>query len=136
MLKNFLRFGVALLALTLLPANAALGGDNPDFELQAENGLNLHLHSLLQPLTINQIHSWHQELSNETGAVQGASISVEGGMPEHDHGLPTQPQVTEEIKPGVYLIEGIRFHMPGAWQMLFSIEVDGQTTNATLDFSL
>ena len=68
--------------------------------------------------------------------MQGANINLKGGMPEHDHGLPTQPMVTEEIRPGVYLIEGIRFHMPGAWQMLFSIEINGQTTSTTLDFRL
>ena len=57
-------------------------------------------------------------------------------MPEHDHGLPTQPQVTEEVEPGSYLIEGIRFHMPGKWQMQFSIQVNGIVTNALLEFQL
>ena len=136
MLKRSLCLGIELTALSLFPLIAALGSEDPDFELEAGNDLYLHLRSQLQPLVINQIHSWHLELSNAAGAVQGANINLKGGMPEHDHGLPTQPMVTEEIRPGVYLIEGVRFHMPGAWQMLFSIEVNGRTTNATLDFRL
>lgn len=136
MLRRSLRLVISSTVLSLLPVIAVVGSENPDFELEAGNEFYLHLHSQLQPLVINQIHSWHLELSNGTEAVQGASIDLIGGMPEHDHGLPTQPKVTAEIRPGVYLIEGIRFHMPGAWQMLFSIEVNGQTTNVTLDFHL
>ena len=39
------------------------------------------------------------------------------GMPDHDHGLPTQPQVTSRLENGDYLLEGVRFHMPGKWQL-------------------
>ncbi|NKB32222.1 MAG: auxin-binding protein [Pseudomonadales bacterium] len=136
MFNNFCLLGKLLPAIVFFAATTSSAGDNPDFELQTDSGLSLHLHSQLQPLVINQIHSWHLELNNSSGLVEDATITVEGGMPEHDHGLPTQPQVTAEISPGVYLIEGIRFHMPGAWQMLFTIQVDGRTTEATLEFQL
>ena len=111
------QFKKLLFLLTLVISQIALAAEEPDLEMTTANGYRLHIHSQLQPLGINQIHSWLLELSNSAGAVSDASISVEGGMPEHNHGLPTQPQVTEEIEPGVYLIEGIRFHMPGPWQM-------------------
>ena len=110
--------------------------ENPDLLLETDGGYNLHIHSRLQPLAINQIHSWLLELKDESGAVTAASISVVGGMPEHDHGLPPQPQLPEEVEPGSYLIEGIRFHMPGKWQMQFSIQVNGIVTNALLEFQL
>lgn len=82
------------------------------------------------------MHSWLLELRDVSGLVIGAQITVEGGMPNHNHGLPTRPQVTEEIKPGFYLIEGIRFHMPGTWEMRFLINANNQKIEALLNFRL
>lgn len=43
--------------------------------------------------TINQIHTWQIKLSPPDGApVRNARIAVDGGMPQHGHGLPTRPQ--------------------------------------------
>jgi len=36
-------------------------------------------------------------------------------MPAHGHGLPTQPQVTEERGDGHYRIEGVKLNMVGDW---------------------
>jgi len=54
--------------------------------------------------------------------VEGARISVDGGMPEHSHGLPTQPQVQGSLGGGMYDIEGVRFSMGGWWALKLSIE--------------
>ena len=34
-------------------------------------------------------------------------------MPEHNHGFPTAPRVTENLGEGDYLLEGMRFNMGG-----------------------
>lgn len=78
--------------------------------------------TMLQPIVINQIHSW--VLHVETGEGQpltNADITVEGGMPAHDHGLPTLPRMTQSFGNGEYLIEGMRFHMNGYWEITFTI---------------
>ena len=36
-------------------------------------------------------------------------------MPEHGHGFPTVPEVTEYLGDGKYLVEGLKFSMPGWW---------------------
>lgn len=120
----------------LLFTSYGLAESDPDFEFSTLDGFTIHIHSQLQPIKINQIHSWYLELSDSDGRVSGAVIEVKGGMPEHDHGLPTQAQVTEEIQTGVYLIEGIRFHMPGLWNMDFTITYAGEISNVTLEFQL
>lgn len=107
------------------------------FSIDSRLGNKLNISSLLLPLQINRIHSWEIELRNQSGLpIEGASIEVIGGMPAHDHGLPTQPQVSASDVPGIYLVEGIRFHMPGDWEMIFSISVNNQSDTATLEFSL
>lgn len=71
---------------------------------------------------INQMHAWQVELRTPDGApVRGARIAVDGGMPEHGHGLPTRPQVTRELQPGTYLVEGMKFSMAGWWELKLAI---------------
>jgi len=87
----------------------------------ATGGISLEVYSRLSPIEINTIHSWEIVLSDANGPISGATLEIVGGMPEHNHGMPTQPQITEELAPGRYLLEGVRFHMPGLWRMTASI---------------
>ena len=54
--------------------------------------------------------------------VPAATITLEGGMPEHDHGLATAPRITPGPEIGEYLVEGLRFHMGGRWELQFSVD--------------
>ena len=46
----------------------------------------------LQPIEINRMHAWVAQVMDADGnPVEGATISITGGMPDHDHGLPTAP---------------------------------------------
>jgi hypothetical protein len=54
--------------------------------------------------------------------VAAAQITVNGDMPDHGHGLPTRPEVLKEPEAGSYLVEGMKFNMPGWWVVSFSIK--------------
>ncbi len=87
------------------------------------NGLyRLSYSSNLRPIQINRLHSWNIHLETMDGqGVERAEFNVTGGMPIHDHGLPTKPRVTREIGNGDYLLEGVRFHMRGDWELVISV---------------
>ena len=107
------------------------------FSLTTNQGSALEIFSQLDPLAINTIHSWELVLYTANGApLSGALMSVVGGMPDHDHGLPTSPVVTREVTPGRYLLEGMRFHMPGRWLLTFDVISDQGSESATLEFRL
>ena len=107
------------------------------FSLTTNQNSALEIFSQLDPMAINTIHSWELVLYTADGAsLSGARISVVGGMPDHDHGLPTSPVVTREITPGRYLLEGMRFHMPGRWLLTFDVISDQGSESATLEFRL
>lgn len=109
----------------------------PAFELATSDGYRISIFSRLNPLQINRIHSWELAVTDASGnAVQGATLTVTGGMPDHDHGLPTNPQVTGKLANGRYLLEGVRFHMPGRWVMHFTINGEGIDSSADLEFTL
>lgn len=68
--------------------------------------------------------------------VEGAKISVDGGMPEHLHGLPTRPLVRRELGGGVYEIEGLRFSMGGWWEISLAIESPAGSDHVTFNLEL
>ena len=44
---------------------------------------------------VNRMHKWTLHVETSDGKpVENATISVDGDMPEHGHGLPTRPKVT------------------------------------------
>lgn len=93
--------------------------------------------SQMNPVMINEIHDWTLRIETVDGEpVSGATIRVDGGMPAHDHGLPTAPQVTEELEPGLYLLEGVRFNMGGAWVLDLEIDAGDLSDTARLSFEL
>jgi len=74
------------------------------------------------PVILNRIHSWTLTVKSREGEpVTGASIRAVGDMPEHGHGLPTQPEMTGEGDGGRYVVDGLRFSMPGWWVVTFHI---------------
>lgn len=116
-----------------LPANSLL----PDLSGMTKEGLRIEIFSELSPLRINQIHSWRVRiLGSNQQKLSVEELVVIGGMPEHDHGLPTQPQITSTLDNGDYLLEGVRFHMQGLWQLQIDFQFNGAAHQALIDFQL
>ena len=86
---------------------------------------------------LNQIHTWTLTVTPPDGAVvENAEILVDGGMPQHGHGLPTSPQVTAYLGNGEYRVEGLRFQMTGWWEVKFIISAGGQTDSITFNLNI
>ena len=68
--------------------------------------------------------------------VDSASLTIDGGMPRHGHGLPTRPRVTRNLGAGVYVIEGVRFNMGGWWEFKIAIATDRGTDTVIFNLDL
>ncbi len=68
--------------------------------------------------------------------VEGARMTIGGGMPQHGHGLPTRPRMTRSIAAGTYEIEGVRFNMGGWWEFKVTIATDRGEDTVTFNLSL
>ena len=91
----------------------------------------------LQPIAINQMHQWTVRVTDANGnPVENASIQVSGGMPAHDHGLPTAPRATAYLGDGRYLLEGVKFHMGGAWEVVLTVEAAQGKDSLSLSLDL
>ncbi len=93
--------------------------------------------SELSPVTINKIHRWIFHVVDSTGEpLSNATISITGGMPEHNHGLPTSPRMTESLGNGDYVLEGMRFHMSGYWELTVTVEADGRRDTVVISLTI
>jgi hypothetical protein len=71
---------------------------------------------------LQQIHAWHVNVHTPDGrAVEDAQFVFSGGMPQHFHGFPTQPRVTQNLGKGSYRLDGVKYSMTGWWEMKFDI---------------
>ena len=127
---------LSLIALALTTACAAPPTDL-DLSLTRRTAEGKFLVALQPPATpaaINQIHSWQIKLTTPAGQpIAHARIAVDGGMPQHGHGLPTRPQVTQELVDGTYLLEGMKFSMTGWWEIKLAIQSDEVSDKVTFN---
>ncbi|MGE0501855.1 MAG: FixH family protein [Rhizobiaceae bacterium] len=76
----------------------------------------------VEPVQQGPLHAWIVTVTMPDGAaVEGAAIAVDGGMPQHGHGLPTAPAVAAYLGEGRYRIDGVRFNMAGWWELKLTI---------------
>ena len=64
-----------------------------------------------------------------------ATVRVDAQMPEHRHGMNYRPRVSARGN-GLYVAEGLLFHMPGRWQLLFDVERGGRTERLEAEIDL
>jgi len=89
------------------------------------------------PFKQGEMHSWLITLkSAEAAPVEDAKIAVDGGMPQHHHGLPTSPAVTAHLGSGKYRLEGVKFNMSGWWELRLAIDAAAGSDKATFNIVL
>ncbi len=104
----------------------------------SDNGLyQVSWSSDMESVPLNQIHTWTLTVNTAGGQpVEDATIFVDGGMPQHGHGLPTNPKVTEYLGNGQYRVEGLRFQMTGFWEVKLNITAEGQSDTVLFNLDI
>jgi cytochrome c peroxidase len=89
-----------------------------------------------KPGTISVAQHFTLELAvcAKTGAAI-ESIKVDAHMPEHRHGMNYAPTL-KPLGPGRWRAEGLMFHMPGKWQLVFEVRAAGTTDRMAHSLSL
>jgi hypothetical protein len=63
------------------------------------------------------------------------ALRVDADMPAHRHGMNYRAKVVPQ-GDGRYVAEGLLFHMPGHWRLLFDVEAGGRRERLTADLTL
>ena len=84
-----------------------------------------------------RLQRWTLHLETATGApVDSAVVAVDGGMPQHGHGLPTKPRVTRALGNGDHVVEGMKFNMGGWWVVKFRVDAAPGTDSVVFNVKL
>ena len=90
-----------------------------------------------QPVKARRMMTLSVSIRDAAGnPVEGAQIDVDGGMPQHGHGLPTRPRVTRSLGDGRYQIDGLRFNMGGWWVLQLSVQASGGSDRVTFNLDV
>lgn len=90
------------------------------------------------PIPLNRLFRLRLRVLNndrERGPAAGVTVEVDAAMPEHGHGMNTRPQVIRE-GGGVYLADGLLFHMPGYWELYVDVARGGVTERTQFEVVL
>lgn len=136
----------ALVSATLLinlftvdPAAARPKNLNTSLDRVTEQGMfRVSIQSQATPIRLWRVHQWTVHVTDAKGEpVSGAQLLVDGGMPQHRHGLPTAPRAAPSGTPGDYLISGVKFSMPGWWELKLGVTApDGRADRITFNIVL
>jgi hypothetical protein len=135
------RFATAILIATLIDSVVCARPANLDLLLQRRtdhDAFHVDLASGTTPVPLSKVHQWSVHVTELNGnPVTGASLNIDGGMPEHGHGLPTAPRAESAGTPGDYLIKGMKFSMRGWWVLKVNIRApDGRADQITFNIVL
>ena len=84
-----------------------------------------------------KLQRWTLHLETSSGMpVDSAALTVDGGMPQHGHGLPTSPRVTRALGNGDPLVEGMKFNMGGWWVVKFRVNAAAGADSVVFNLSL
>jgi hypothetical protein len=129
---------ICMLMLTVLFLSACMsppeGLDLSTQRLSEHGRYRVQIKPLEANVPVNKIHRWEVQVMRPGGEpVSGVKIGVDGGMPQHGHGLPTKPRVTRELGNGQYLVEGMKFNMSGWWEIKITVADTQASDKATFN---
>ena len=89
------------------------------------------------PIPLNEMFEMHVEIRerHKRSPAKRVSLEVDAGMRAHNHGMNTLP-VVERQEDGTFWVRGMLFHMPGEWNMTFSIKRGLMNDKADVDVVL
>jgi hypothetical protein len=111
--------------------------DYSTMKMTAAAAFNVMYQSISGQIRTNRIHSWELTIKDAAGQpVNDAMVTVVGDMPEHGHGLPTQPEVTMIGAGGLYRVDGMKFTMPGWWVVTISVMANGVHDSVSFNLNI
>jgi hypothetical protein len=80
----------------------------------------------LNPIAVGKHFSIDFEICSLNGKAVPVLVKIDADMPAHKHGMNYKPKVSK-IESG-YIAEGMMFHMPGTWRVVFELEQSGSNS--------
>ncbi len=128
------RAALALLAGAAASAAGAQSCDGPGRRLESERYVVVY-RTVPARLAVGEHFAVDALVCAKGQSAPPAGLRVDATMPEHRHGMNYRATVAAK-GGGRYLAEGLLFHMPGRWQLLFDVEARGSGDRLAVDIVL
>ncbi|MGH7390009.1 MAG: hypothetical protein ACREM3_11230 [Candidatus Rokuibacteriota bacterium] len=130
---------VAVVVLVAVPASAAApgcGGGAANAGARVESERFIVVFRTAPPRVAVGRHFSLEALVCARGSGPAPTgLRVDAHMPDHRHGMNYRATVTAR-GDGRWLADGLLFHMPGRWQLVFDVESGGRTERLVRDLVL
>lgn len=100
--------------------------------LVSANGVDIAWRPMPSPIVVGKPFAVEFEVCPRGAQRDIGRIALDATMPEHRHGMNYRPSLTGQ-PPGVMRADGLIFHMPGRWQLVFDVQIGGQSQRITDD---
>jgi hypothetical protein len=87
------------------------------------------------PAPVGRHFELHFVVCSGTQLRSDARVQVDADMPAHRHGMNYRAAVSP-LADGVQRAEGLMFHMPGTWRVIFDVVLDGRTLRLTREIEV
>jgi hypothetical protein len=88
------------------------------------------------PMPTNEMFDLLVEVRpRDGGKLDAIWLRADAQMPEHNHGMNTQPR-TEPLGNGIFAVKGLIFHMSGNWDLVFDVALGAVHEQAMVHLAL
>jgi hypothetical protein len=87
------------------------------------------------PIVVSRHFALDVVVCGKAGAPPARTLRVDATMPAHRHGMNYRPTVAP-AGAGRFRVEGLMFHMPGAWEFAFDVANDEGSERLRAPFEL
>ena len=130
-MRAFTRLSLAALTITLATGCMLFAKPPRDLDYsRTRMSAGGHYRGTIRPqgdsIPKGKLHSWTLHVESPDGSpVEVQQVAVNGGMPQHGHGLPTKPRATRRTPDGDVIVDGMKFNMGGWWVVTFKVTCAG-----------
>jgi len=115
--KNTLRFILLCFSFVCFPAMACQS-DMPSIQHEDEYSLSYQFSD--NPIELGKHFSISIWVCKDDRLIDIDRLRADAIMPSHGHGMNYDPEITS-LELGKFKANGLLFHMPGDWQIIFDV---------------
>lgn len=119
--KSLMTYLLAFLLLPMMVNAAECKAPTCHSVVSAKDNYRIELQAA-SAIPVNSLFNLDVTVTTKEGKPLAGKVSLDldAGMPHHNHGMNVKP-VIKELGAGKFLVEGMMFHMPGAWTITMSV---------------
>ena len=134
------RQGLTAVLLALLLTQFATVANTTEFPLERTTETGRYRVSLAPvdgTIPIAEIHRWVMRLQTAAGdSFTPTRLVIDAGMPNHGHGMASEARVTQRLDDDRFLIDGMKFHMAGEWELFVGVGGPAGQDSAVMRFEV